>query len=312
MSPTFYADNFRRYNVFLKDYPGNALFRVACGPSDDDYDWTKTVMAIAGKRMDGLALHYYTLKGSWTDKGSATEFDEADWKATLAKASRMEELVARHEAIMDHYDPERKVALVVDEWGNWFDPTPGSNPGFLVQQNTMRDAVSAALTLHIFQRHAGRVRMANIAQMVNVLQAMIMTDGPRMVVTPTYHAFEMLSVHQGATSLPTEVAGPDYVGGPERVAQVDASASRGRDGLIHVSLVNTDPAHAARVTCRLPASLPRSATGRVLTASAMQACNTLASPGAVAPAALGGVTVSGDSVTATLPSKSVAVLEITP
>ena len=311
MRPEFYADNFRRYNVFLKDYPGNSLYRVACGPNADDYEWTDKVMAIAGKRMNGLSLHYYTLKNGWDDKGSATEFGESDWKATLSQALRMEALLRGHSAIMDRYDPQRKVGLMVDEWGVWHESTPGTNPGFLQQQNTMRDAVVAALTLHLFQAHADRVAMANIAQMVNVLQAMILTDGPRMVLTPTYHVFDMLKVHQDATSLAVDLSAPDYVDGPAAVPQVSASASRA-GGLIHLSLVNTDPGRSVRVTCSLSGAHPVSVSGRVLTAPTMQAHNTFDAPSAVAPAPLRDFQVSGDVVTVTLPSKSVAVLEIAP
>jgi alpha-N-arabinofuranosidase len=312
MRPEFYADNYRRYSVFLKDYPGNSLYRVACGPSEDDYNWTDKVMAVAGTRMNGLSLHYYTLKGGWKDKGSATDFDEAAWMAVLTQASRMDELVTRHAAVMDKYDPEKKVGLLVDEWGTWYDPTPGTNPGFLEQQNSMRDAVAAALTLDIFQRHADRVRMSNIAQMVNVLQAMILTDGPRMVLTPTYHVFEMFRVHQDATSLPVDVAGPDYALGSARIPQVSASASRDRAGLIHLSLVNTDPSRPVRVACRVPGGALGHVSGRILTAPTMQAHNTFEAPAVVQPAAFPGLEVQGDMIAATLPSKSVAVLEISP
>jgi alpha-L-arabinofuranosidase len=312
MRPEFYADNFRRYNVFLKDYPGNSLYRVACGPNNDDYNWTDKVMAAAGSGMNGLALHYYTLKNGWTDRGSATEFDESGWMATLVQASRMEELVQRHSAIMDRYDPARRVGLMVDEWGTWYDPTPGTNPGFLEQQNTMRDAIAAALTLNVFHRHADRVRMSNIAQMVNVLQAMILTDGPRMVLTPTYHVFEMFKVHQDATSLSVETATPDYVRGSARIAQVSASASLGRNGLIHLSLVNADPDRAIPVVCQVPGANLKLVSGRILTAPTMQAHNTFESADAVKPAPFSDFDVRGDAIAATLPSKSVAVFEIAP
>jgi alpha-N-arabinofuranosidase len=311
MTPEFYADNFRRSNVFLKNYPGNSLYRVACGPNSDDYAWTDKVMAIAGKRMNGLSLHYYTLKNGWNDKGSATEFSQADWKATLAQAMRMEPIIRGHEAIMDRYDPARKVGLLVDEWGVWHDSTPGTNPGFLQQQNTMRDAVAAALTLHIFQEHAGRVVMGNIAQMVNVLQAMILTDGPRMVLTPTYHVFDMLKVHQGATRLAVDLVTPRYVDEPVPVPLVSASASRA-GGRIHLSLVNTDPDRPVRVVCAVTGARLGTVGGTVLTAPTMQAHNTFDDPGAVRPSPFTDFSAAGDVLTATLPPKSVAVLEITP
>jgi len=216
MRAEFYADNFRRYNTFLKSYGDNHLYRIACGPSDDDYQWTDTVMAIAGSKMNGLSMHYYTLPtGNWKDKGSATQFDEAEWFATLRRTLRMDELITKHSAIMDKYDPQKKVGLIVDEWGTWYNVEPGTNPGFLFQQNTLRDAIVAGLNFHIFQRHADRVVMANIAQLVNVLQSLILTDGPKMTVTPTYHVFEMFKVHQDATALPVDVQTPPYAfGGP--------------------------------------------------------------------------------------------------
>ena len=262
--------------------------------------------------MNGLSLHYYTLKNGWNDKGSATEFGESDWMATLVQASRMEELVAKHSAIMDRFDPARKVGLLVDEWGTWYDPSPGTNPGFLVQQNTLRDAVAAALTLNVFHRHAGRVRMSNIAQMVNVLQAMIMTDGPRMVLTPTYHVFEMFRVHQDATSLPADTETPDYAVGSARIAQVSASASRDRSGLIHLSIVNTDPNRSIRVACLVPGSNLQLVAGTILTAPAMQDRNTFEAPEAVKPAPFTDFDVRADTVSVNLPSKCVAVLEISP
>src|SRR5665213_191582 len=235
MRAEFYADNFRRYNTFLKSYGDNHLYRIACGPSDDDYQWTDTVMAIAGSKMNGLSMHYYTLPtGNWKDKGSATQFDEAEWFATLRRTLRMDELITKHSAIMDKYDPQKKVGLIVDEWGNWYNVEPGTNPGFLFQQNTLRDAIVAGLNFHIFQRHADRVVMANIAQLVNVLQSLILTDGPKMTVTPTYHVFEMFKVHQDATALPVDVQTPPYAFGGESIPAVSASASRDKAGRIHL------------------------------------------------------------------------------
>jgi alpha-N-arabinofuranosidase len=313
MRPEFYADNFRRYNVYLKNYSGNTLLRIASGPNAGDYDWTEKLMSIAGAGLDGLSLHAYTLTtDDWMRKGSATEFSESDWMATLSHTLRMDEFIARHSAIMDKYDPGKKVGLMVDEWGDWHDATPGTNPAFLEQQNTMRDAVVAALNLHIFQKHADRVAMANIAQMVNVLQCMIFTDGPRMVLTPTYHVYAMLKVHQGATSIPVDLATPDYVNGDAHIPQVSAAASRDPNGLIHVSLVNADPNRPVSLACVITGGRARSVTGQVLTAPTMQAHNTFDAPGAVEPAPFTDFADSNGTLAVTLPSKSVAVLEITP
>jgi alpha-N-arabinofuranosidase len=314
MRPEFYADNFRRYNTFLKDYasgPGNRLYRVACGPAEDDYAWTDTLMRIAGPQMSGLALHYYTIPtGDWSKKGSATQFGRPQYFSALGNTLRMEELVTRHSAIMDKYDPKKRVGLIVDEWGIWTDVEPGTNPGFLFQQNSMRDAIIAALNLHIFQAHADRVAGADIAQMVNVLQAMILTDHDRIVLTPTYHVFEMFRVHQDATLLPVELTTPNLSGTLEKIPMVSASASRDASGRIHLSLVNTDPDGAATVSCALAGASFGAVTGRILTAPAMTAHNTFDSPHSVEPVPFSGATVSGDRVAVVLPPLSVVVLEL--
>jgi alpha-N-arabinofuranosidase len=311
MRPEYYADEFRRYNTFVKDYPGNRIFRVAGGSSGDDLNWTGVVMALATKQMDGLSLHYYTLPtGDWKKKGSATEFDEAAWFATLRGTLRMEELIMQHAAIMDKYDAEKRVGLVVDEWGAWYDVEPGSNPGFLYQQNTLRDAIVAALNLNIFHHHADRVAGANIAQMVNVLQAMILTDGARMTVTPTYWVFEMYKVHQGATSLPIELTTPDYALSENKIPAVSASASRDAAGKIHLSLVNTNPRQAITVTCTIEGVAATAVAGRILTADAMTARNTFEAPHTVHPERFTGATLVGGKLQVALPAKSVVVLDL--
>ncbi|MFS8572711.1 MAG: alpha-N-arabinofuranosidase, partial [Clostridia bacterium] len=210
MRPEYYADLYRRYQTYVRHFGKNRIYKIACGPNGDDYRWTEVLMREAGAYMDGLSLHYYTVPGTWAKKGSATEFDEDEWFITLKKALRIEELIKRHSAIMDRYDPLKRVGLIVDEWGTWYDVEPGTNPAFLYQQNTVRDALVAGLHLNIFNNHAERVKMANIAQTVNVLQAMILTDGPKMIVTPTYHVFEMYKPHQGATLLPPWVEAERY------------------------------------------------------------------------------------------------------
>jgi alpha-N-arabinofuranosidase len=222
----------------------------------------------------------------------------------------MDELVTKHSAIMDKYDPQKKVGLAVDEWGVWTDVEPGTNPGFLFQQNSLRDALVAALNLHIFQAHADRVVMANIAQMVNVLQAMILTDGDRIVLTPTYHVFEMLKVHQGATSVPLEIETPNLPGIAEKIPTVSASSSRDGAGRIHLSLVNTDPDSAATVACSVVGPAPAGVSGRILTAPAMTAHNTFDAPHAVEPAPFQGATLSGSQLSVALPPMSVVVLEL--
>ena len=271
-------------------------------------------MSIVGKRMNGLSLHQWTLAtDNWVHKGSATDFDEAAWMASLSHTLRMDEFVTKNAAIMDKYDPQKKVGLLVDEWGDWHDTTPGARTrDSSSSRNTMRDAVVAALNLHIFQKHADRVTMSNIAQMINVLQAMwIFTDGPRMVLTPTYHVFEMFKVHQGATSIPVELVTPDYVNGEVHIPEVSASASRDQNGLVHITLVNADPNHPVSLQCKIVGADAKMVTGRVLTAPTMQAHNTFESPDAVKPVAFRDFSMSGGTLSVTMPSKAVAVLELT-
>ena len=222
----------------------------------------------------------------------------------------MEELIAKHSAIMDKYDPQKRVGLVVDEWGIWTDVEPGTNPGFLYQQNSLRDAILAAVNLHIFQANADRVSMANIAQMINVLQSMILTDKEKIVLTPTYHVFEMFKVHQGATSLPVELQTPDYARGDQKIPAVSASASRDAAGRVSLSLVNTDPNRPLSITCKLVGFAAKKIAGRVLTASAINSINTFAAPATVQPQPFTGASLTADGLAVTLPAKSVVVLTL--
>lgn len=313
MTPAFYADNFRRYNTFVKNYSRSyRIQRIACGPNEGNYEWTEVLMKNVGNRMNGLALHYYTLPtGNWRgSKGHATNFGEDMWFSTLQRTLHMEELITKHSAIMDKHDPQKRVALVVDEWGTWYDVEAGTNPGFLYQQSTMRDALVAALNLHLFQAHADRVTMANIAQIINVLQSVILTDKDRMLLTPTYHVFEMLKVHQNAILLPIRLSTPDYVFGDKKIPAISASASRDKQGKVHLSLANCDPKQEAGVACTLAGISVKGVSGRVLTAPAMNTHNTFAAPEAVKPAAFADATLTGTTLRVTLPAKSVVVLEL--
>ncbi len=314
MTPAFYADNYKRYNTFVKNYipgPENRITRIACGPNGANYEWTEVLMKHAGNRMNGLALHYYTVaRGDWRKKDSATGFNETAWQEIFLQTLKMEELITKHSAIMDQYDPQKRVGLVVDEWGTWYAVEPGTTPGFLYQQNTLRDAVVAALNLHIFQQHADRVTMANIAQMVNVLQAMILTDQEKMLLTPTYHVFEMFKVHQGATSLPLTLTSPDYVVGPNKIPAISASASRDQAGRIHLSFANCDANRSIRVSAQLAGATAKQVTGRVLTAPTISAHNTFAQPDTVKPAPFTGATLAGTDLSVDLPAKSVVMLEL--
>jgi alpha-N-arabinofuranosidase len=312
MTPEYYADLYRRYATYCRDYGDNKLFKIACGANTDDYHWTevmmqKTTKPCCGSCMDGLSLHYYTVPGDeWEHKGPATGFSEREWFVTLKKALYMEELIAKHSAIMDRYDPDKQVALVVDEWGAWYDVEPGTNPGFLYQQNTLRDALVAALTLHIFHDHCDRVRMANIAQTVNVLQALILTEGDRMLVTPTYHVFEMFTPHHDADLLPIEYDTGSYIMEDMALPQISASASR-KDGQVFVSLVNLSHHDSAEIALGLDRDY-QFRCGRILTADTLDAHNTFDRPDALQPAEFSSVKKAERGFTATLPPAAVATL----
>jgi alpha-N-arabinofuranosidase len=309
MRPEFFADLYKQFATFIKAPADNRPLKIASGANTDDYHWTEVMLSQAAKHMDAYSVHYYTFPGRWENKGASTGFTEDAWASTLQHALRMDELVTRHSAIMDKYDPDKKVALYVDEWGTWYDPEPGRNPGFLYQQNTMRDALVAALTLDVFHRHADRVKMANIAQMVNVLQAMILTDKDKMTVTPTYHVFEMYIPFQGATYLPAEVNGPAYQRGEFSLPQVSVSAARAMTGKVHIAFTNVDPNRAASVTTRIVGADAKSLTGRVLTANAMDAHNTVDRPETVKPAPFK-VNRKGKELRVELPPKSVVVVAV--
>ncbi len=296
--------------VFRAGLRGSHPFRIASGPNTDDYAWTDTMMREAGWMIDGLDMHYYTVVGPWSHKGSATDFGEREWFTAMQRAERMDTLITRHSTIMDRYDPAKRVWLIVGEWGMWHDPEPGSTPGFLYQQNTLRDAVVAGLHLNIFNSHADRVRMANIAQTVNVLQSMILTQGDQMVLTPTYWVFDMYKVHQDATLLPLNIKSDAYTFDGQSVPAVSASASKDKDGRIHITLVNLDPNRGRTVQVDIRGQQVSSVSGRVLTAATMQADNTFEQPNAVQPADFRGARLSGGVLTLDLPSKSVVVVEL--
>jgi len=318
MTAEYYADNFFRYNTFIQDYAGNNVYRVGSGGLEADYHWTDVLMKRSneqknhgGRQMDGYSLHYYTLStGSWPPKGLATNFTEAQWHATLRYALRMDEFINKHSAIMDKYDPQKRVGLIVDEWGTWHDVEPGTNPGFLYQQNTLRDALVAGITLNILNQHCDRVKMANIAQLVNVLQAMILTDKEKMILTPTYHVFDMFKDHQGATLLPSELTCEDYASGEQKIPGLSVSASKDKSGAVHVTLCNLNPTHSARINCELQGAKAGEISGQVLTAAEMNAHNTFEQPNVVKPEPFKEVQLAGGGFVATLPPKSVVALEL--
>lgn len=323
MTALQYAWEFRKYQGYCRHFGGKKLYKIACGLNDE---WNEILLKEAHQFIDGLSVHYYTVPGPWQKKGSATDFTLDEWKTTMQRANHIDDFIRHTSTIMDRYDPARRIGIIMDEWGTWFDVEPGTNPGFLYQQNTIRDALVAGLSLNVFNAHAGRVHMANIAQTINVLQAMILTEGERMLLTPTYHVFEMYKVHQDATLLPSDVECETYVqataatvgqqgaqGGGSIIAtpQVSASASRDANGKTHVSLCNLHHDKSEAVTVDLRGGTAGSITGRVLTSPTMNAHNTFEKPDAVKPTDFKDFKIAGTGFTTTLPPRSVVVLELT-
>jgi alpha-L-arabinofuranosidase len=289
MTPTFYTDQMKLYARFVNNYNKDApMQRIAVGPGFPNTEYTEAVMKTWKERrgwsfdFEGLSIHSYT-NGSWPPSHPATGFGESEYAFILNETFKMDGMIAMQAAVMDKYDPDKKVALVVDEWGAWLAPDPGSNPAFLRQQNSQRDAVLAALNLNMFARHADRVRAANIAQMVNVLQAMIFTDKNKIVLTPTYHVFKMYVPFQDATFLPVHFEAGSYAFGDFKLPRVDAIAARTKDGKIVVALTNIDPKAAADFAIDLPGVAAGTAHGEVLSAPKLDSVNTFVAPATVAP-----------------------------
>ncbi len=307
MRPEYYSDLFRQYAAYCRNYSGNDLFKIACGPNAFDYNWTETIMKqIGNDNMRGISLHYYTVpRGDWAHKGSATEFDEKDYYDTLRETLNMETLLTTHSAIMDRYDPEHRVGLIVDEWGTWFDVEPGTNPGFLYQQNTMRDAVVAAINLNIFNQHTDRVIMANIAQAVNVLQAVLLTEGMKTVKTPTYHVFDLYKEHQDCDLIYSHI---ENSSASENVPAVSQSASINADGDILVTLSNASLSESFTVDIAAAFAGISGAEGRILTGE-VHALNSFDDPENVVIKPLE-VIASGGKAQVVLPPCSVAAVTI--
>ncbi len=269
MDPEYYGCLFKRYNTYCRDYKaGEHIKRIACGPGDENYHWTREVMDKVKRHADGISLHYYTVTGTWEHKGSATDFDGKEYDVTISKAYKMESIVNNHLAVMDSVNRDKRVQLVIDEWGTWFDVEPGTNPGFLYQQNTMRDAIVAALTLNIFNKHADRIMMANIAQTVNVLQSVILTDGKEMVKTPTYYVFKLFKEHQNNTLLGSYLT-TDYIkaennNGAEFPHLIE-SASIDNNGVIYSTVANTSRNKADKIRCQIADRKIKSVKAEIIT-----------------------------------------------
>jgi alpha-L-arabinofuranosidase len=315
MSADHYANELARYSFFLKNYGANRMYKIASGGLPEDYEWTETIMKkwsgidewLKGY-MSGYSLHFYTVN-DWSHKGSATDFSEKEWFATFHKTLEMEDLISKHSAIMDKYDPQKKIGLVVDEWGNWFDVEPGTNPGFLYQQNSLRDALTAALNLNIFHNHE-RVQMANIAQMVNVLQAMILTDKDKMILTPTYHVYKMYRDFQEAKHLALEINSEDYSLADQKIKAVSASAAETKEGKIILSLVNVHATKNINVSCILSGIKTDKIKGEILTATSLNAHNTFDHPENVKVQSFSDFSINKEELTVKMPAKSIIVLTV--
>ncbi|MBR1640565.1 MAG: alpha-N-arabinofuranosidase [Treponema sp.] len=311
MKPEYYADLYRRYQTYVRQYGADKIFKIACGPNANDYNWTEVLMREDAALMDGLSLHYYSVEPDWNTRPTATEFDEHGWYNMLAKATYMEELVRRHDEIMTKYDPEKRIALVVDEWGTWHKVEDGTNPGFLYQQNTIRDALVAGITLNIFNNHSDRVRVANIAQAVNVLQSPVLTEGNKLIKTPTWYTFHMYKPHMDATLLASRVAtnqiGPDDA----RIDAVTASASH-KGSCYTVTLTNAELSGSKELSVRLAGLKGKisSAKAGILSATTMRGCNTFEMPDNVKEEALAVKVVNDKEVQMTLPAMSVVTVNI--
>lgn len=311
MTPEYYSDLYKRYATYARNYHDAPLLRIASGANSSDYRWTDVLMKNVSTGMWGLTLHHYTLpSGNWDKKGSATQFDEKEYFNTMVNCLFMDELVSRHSTIMDKYDPGKKVALIVDEWGIWTDVEPGTNPGFLYQQNSLRDALIAGTTLNIFNNHSERVRMANLAQTVNVLQALILTKGTQILLTPTYHIFDMYKVHQDAKLLNVSFKSPEYQMGDKKIPAINVSASLDSTGAVHVSLVNLEPNRKNTVRTSLLGINWKSVQGSVLTSKQLTDINSFENPDNIKIVPFNGAKKEGDQLVVELPAQSVVVLEL--
>ena len=320
MPPEYYAGLYRRYQTYVRDYrPGKHINKVACGANAGDFGWTEGVMSTCFSKapenvhgfMDGISLHYYTVPETWEKKGAATDFDEKMWYQTLSKTLYMETLLKGHQAIMDRYDKDHKVGIIVDEWGTWYDVEEGTNPGFLYQQNTIRDALVAGINLNIFNKHSDRVIMANIAQMINVLQSVILTDKDKMVKTPTYHVFNMYKHHQDAELLESFIETKEIGLVDEfKVPNLTESVSLGKDGKIHATVTNLSATESYEIGLSLTDTEIKSIKGEIV-GGEIHLHNTFENPDVVTVKAFDDIRLEGKSEgRLTIPASSVLHLEI--
>ncbi len=312
MTAEEYANQYRRYATFCRDYGSNKLYKIAGGPNSTDTLWMETMMKdIPHFMVKGISLHNYTLTYNWENKGAATGFTEDDYFSLLSNGYDMNKIVSAHCAVMDKFDPKKEIGLVVDEWGAWYNVEPGTNPGFLYQQNTLRDALLAGVILNIFHQHCDRIRIANIAQMVNVLQALFLTKDDKMILTPTYYVFDMYKVHQDATMLPLELNSPAYSRQGRQIKAVSASASKDVNGKIHISFVNIDPEKAIEISCNLDGvTKEKLVSGNVITAPKVDTFNTFENPNQVTLKEFKDAKLKNGVLELKLPAKSLVTVEL--
>ena len=320
MTPEHYANEYRRYQTYVRNYDKKKqIKKVCCGANIDDYYWTEGVLNTAFANtedfvhgfMDYLSLHYYVHPEGWKIKGSATDFNDAVWYKTLYKALYMDTLVTQHGAIMDKYDPDKKIGMCVDEWGSWYTCEPGTNPGFLYQQNTLRDALIAGITLNVFNKHCDRVKIAALAQMVNVLQAVILTEGDKMVKTPTYHVMHMYRYHQGASLIESAVTGAGETGaGKWTVPKITESVSKDGEGIITITLNNLSIETAEGMEIKLADNGYKVIEAKVVTNTDIHAHNTFEAPEQITEQEFTGYTEHEDHISVKLPASSVTVLRV--
>lgn len=312
-TPEFYANVYRRYQTYCRNYNDNKLYKIASGASDYDYNWTEVLMKNAARFMNGISLHYYTVTGWSGSKGSATEFNEDEYYWTLGKCLEIEEVIKKHSDIMDRYDPKCRVGLLVDEWGTWWDQEPGSIPGHLYQQNTMRDAMVASLSLDVFHKFTKRVKMTNIAQIANVLQSMVLTKGDQMVLTPTYYVFKLYTPHQDAKYIPLTLdCAERLVPGRRIIPEISATASV-KDGVYAISLTNIDLNETQTVEIPLADILNNknaTVSGEILTCANINDYNDFGQPEKVCIKKFDGAKFDKGTLIVTLPAKSIVTLLI--
>lgn len=319
MNPDYYANEYRRYQTFIRDYNSERhIKKICCGAPHDDYEWTKEVLETCFRRvakeqhgfMDGLSLHYYVYPEGIDTKGSSTDFDQKVWYKTLNKAVFMDELITKHGEIMDEYDPDKKIGMIVDEWGTWYTCEPGTNPGFLYQQNTMRDALVAGITLNIFNKHSDRVKMANLAQIVNVLQAVILTEGDKIVKTPTYHVFDIYKYHQDAelifSDIDIKMIG---VENEWQVPNLTESVSITSDGVLHLTMTNLSAEESFDIDAEIIGKKPEKVLGEIVTGE-IHAKNTFDEPECVVVRKYDGVQITEKGIRFIIPASSVLHLEL--